>query len=158
MSVRRVSAAVLSLAFVAASAHAGEKFRPLPARVTAADFVGVVEVRSVWPSRDRGEKYLQVAEATVIETLKGEDAPAWIRMNFDNGTTCNVIYKQDGRYLVFLVRQEDGTYSPVANTRYEVVNDAVDHWEGRGVVTLEQVRQDVTAAIVKAAMSADAGR
>lgn len=154
MRVARVSLVILSVV-AAASALAGGNFRPLPARVTAADFVGVVEVRSVWPSKDREEKYLQVAEASVIETLKGDDTPAWIRMNFDNGTGCNVIYKAGGSYLVFMVRQEDGTYSPVANTRYEVVNGTVDHWEGRGVATLEQVREDVTAAIVKAAMDAD---
>ena len=122
-------------------------FRPLPERIAASDFVGLVEIRSSTTAPRPGE-YLQIADAWVLEALKGDDVPSRIAINFDSGESCpNVIYHRDETYLVFLSREPDGTYTSVATTRYKVEGDAVDHWQGRGIVPLDDVKREIAELV-----------
>jgi hypothetical protein len=122
-------------------------FPPLPARIDASDFVGIIEVRSLAPA-SRPDGFRQIADAWVLETFKGDDVPARIEINFDTGATCpNVIYKLDETYLVFLARDPDGTYTSVVTSRYKIEAGAIDHWQGRGLVPVDQVKLEIASLL-----------
>src|SRR5262245_47266416 len=122
-------------------------FRPLPERVAVADFVGIVEVKSSYPA-PRPDEYRQVADAWVVETLKGDDVPARIAINFDMGASCpNVIFELDDSYLVFLARNADGTYTSVSPRRHKIEAGNIDHWQGRGLVPVDMVKREIVSLL-----------
>ena len=153
MSVLRIVAAVTAGLLVGVSAHALALSMPLAERVAKADFIGVVEVRSVRPSpaaalpeEDRQRSFLQIAEAVVITPVKGQDVPSRITIDFDNGLGCpNVLYERDHVYLVFLWRDAEGSYSTVnyQQGRFEVRGNTIDYWTLDTNATLEQAIADI---------------
>ena len=144
----RAMRGALVLVMLGMSVHARAlALRPLPERIAVADFVGIVEIRSVSPA-PRPDMMRQVADAWVVETLKGDDVPARIAINFDTGAACpNVIYKLDESYLVFLARNPDGTYTSVSPSRYKIDAAGIDHWQGRGIVPLDQVKLEIASLV-----------
>ena len=145
----RVMRAAPVLAALGMSVHALAlaPFRLLPERIAVADFVGIIEIRSL-SSAPRPDEYRQLADAWVVETLKGDDIPARIAINFDTGATCpNVIYKLDESYLVFLARNPDGTYTSVSPSRYRIDAGGIDHWQGKGIVPLDQVKREIESLV-----------
>jgi hypothetical protein len=122
-------------------------------RVGVADFVGVVRVDSVRPSRDAGvpdeqrqDWFVQIADATVVETLKGANVPSHITIEFDNGHGLqDVLYARDSVYLVFLAYEPERAYSTI-NTDgfFKVQGGTLDRWEGsEHPVTLDAARSEI---------------
>ena len=130
MQALQATATITVGVLIGASAHADYWPMPLAERVAKADFIGVVRVQSVRPSAPdnlpegpRQRSFLQIADAVVINPVKGREVPTHITINFDNGLTCpNVLYAPDHVYLVFLLRDGDGQYATLNFElgRYEV--------------------------------------
>ena len=57
------------------------------------------------------------------------------------------IYDRDETYVVFLSREADGTYTSVVTSRFKVEQGGVDHWQGRGVVPIEDVKREIAALV-----------
>jgi hypothetical protein len=148
-------------ALVCGSAYALAIAVPLPERVDKADFIGVVEIRSVWrsnvPEPPEGEPlplsiHLQNADAAVVEVIKGDRIPSHVIINFDNGSDCpNVLYERGAVYLVFLREDADGGYSTIGYSqgRFEIRDDLIDYWGRNEVVTLDGARQDIVRLMAR---------
>ena len=154
MRLMRSLAAMTGATLACGSALALAIAVPLPERVAKADFIGVVEIRSVWRTTvpEPGEMdvapegYLQNADGYVLEVIKGERVPSHVVINFDTGFVCpNVLYERGAAYLVFLHEDPDGRYSTVGYTqgRFKVRDDLIDYWGRQDVVTLSNAKQDI---------------
>lgn len=125
----------------------------LKERVDLADFIGVVHVDAVHPTPDaslpmdkRKDWYLQVAEATVVNTIKGHEVPQHLKIKFDNGQPdTHPLYRSETDYLVFLaIEFEDGVFSTAERGQYAIDSSKVIGWSGAAEpVPLEVVQEEI---------------
>ena len=139
---------------LALSGQASTNGMALAERVRVADFIGVIHIHSVHPSRDAGKPeeqrqdwFVQTADAVVTETIKGVNMPSHITIQFDHGhaqASPNVLYDADADYLVFLAFEVDGSYSTCVQGQYSIHGSTIRDWPGStDPITLEAARNSI---------------
>jgi len=144
MALGRGIAAAMGGALAGSVAWAMAIGMPLPERVAKADFIGVVEIRSVWLSG--AEEPGRNADARVLDVIKGERIPSHVIISFDDGLGCpKELFERGAVYLVFLREDPDGGYSALnfGQGRFEVRDDLIDYWGRKEVVRLDEAKADI---------------
>ena len=126
--------------------------------VKVADFVGVVHIKAVHPSPDAGQPeaerkdwFLQRADASVIETIKGANVPARLTIQFDNGQgehPSNILYQPDTDYFVFLAMELPNGFSTCVQGQYAIHGAAINGWLGSASPVALDVAQDAVRKLL----------
>jgi len=133
---------------------------PLSERIDASDFVGIIHIDAIKPSRDSGlpndkrrDWFVETADATVLETLKGAHIPSTITINFNNGHgEPRPSYDQDANYLVFLSHEPGGAFATVnlEHGCFKVEGSMIQNWEGATPpVAIGEAKSDIAKLLVK---------